>query len=187
MSRLRLKQLAQDGASIGDVVTWDGTAWVPQAPSGGGGGGGITPSYVSARRSAALTWATGTYAAIQWDAEDSDTSGYHSTTSNTSRLVAPATGVYLVGASVTASGTGAIGVSRVLFTVLRNGSTSVGLTNEHTLPAIASGVTFYPDLATSGLVNLTAGDYLEVWYFQNTGVTLTLNNAESGFFMNRIA
>jgi microcystin-dependent protein len=36
---LHLSQLAQDGASVGDIVRWDGTKW---APAGAGGGGGLT-------------------------------------------------------------------------------------------------------------------------------------------------
>jgi hypothetical protein len=37
----RISQLAQSGASDGDVVTWDNTdgEWVPAAPTGGGGSG----------------------------------------------------------------------------------------------------------------------------------------------------
>lgn len=32
MSLPRLKQIDQDGASIGEVVTWDGSRWVPDLP-----------------------------------------------------------------------------------------------------------------------------------------------------------
>jgi hypothetical protein len=37
-----LSQLTQSSATTGQVATWNGTAWVPQTPSGGGSGG--TPS-----------------------------------------------------------------------------------------------------------------------------------------------
>jgi hypothetical protein len=37
-----LSQLTQSSATPGQVATWNGTAWVPQTPSGGGSGG--TPS-----------------------------------------------------------------------------------------------------------------------------------------------
>jgi hypothetical protein len=33
MSNPRLKQLAQDGATLGQVVTWDGSVWAPATPS----------------------------------------------------------------------------------------------------------------------------------------------------------
>lgn len=45
--------ILQDGASTGDVLTWDGSAWGPDAPSGGGvlwtltGGGSGTTSWTS--------------------------------------------------------------------------------------------------------------------------------------------
>ena len=32
------------GSSTNDVLTWNGSAWVSQAPSGGGGGGGSVTS-----------------------------------------------------------------------------------------------------------------------------------------------
>lgn len=35
---LALSDLTQSGAATNQVATWDGTAWVPQTPSGGGGG-----------------------------------------------------------------------------------------------------------------------------------------------------
>lgn len=43
MSRLRLKQLAQDGATNGQVPVWGGAGgWAPGTVSGGGGGGATT-------------------------------------------------------------------------------------------------------------------------------------------------
>lgn len=36
-----LSDLTQSGASTNDVATWNGSAWVPQAPGGGGGGGSV--------------------------------------------------------------------------------------------------------------------------------------------------
>lgn len=36
-SGLNVSELAQSGASTNDVLTWNGSAWVPTAPSGGGG------------------------------------------------------------------------------------------------------------------------------------------------------
>ena len=39
MSRLRLRQLAQDGATVGQVPAWTGTTWAPATPSGGSSGG----------------------------------------------------------------------------------------------------------------------------------------------------
>lgn len=33
MTRLRLAQLDQSAADVGEVVTWDGTVWAPSAPS----------------------------------------------------------------------------------------------------------------------------------------------------------
>jgi hypothetical protein len=40
-----LSDLTQSSATTGQVPTWNGTAWVPQTPSGGGGGGGGVSSW----------------------------------------------------------------------------------------------------------------------------------------------
>lgn len=40
--KVRLAQLANSGANAGDVPQWDGSQWVPAAPTSGGGGGGGT-------------------------------------------------------------------------------------------------------------------------------------------------
>lgn len=40
-TRLKLKQLIQDGASTNDVITWNGTNWAAATPSGGGSSSGI--------------------------------------------------------------------------------------------------------------------------------------------------
>ena len=37
-----LSDVSTDTPNNGDVLTWDGSAYAPQAPSGGGGGGGIS-------------------------------------------------------------------------------------------------------------------------------------------------
>jgi hypothetical protein len=37
---IALGDITQSGATTNQVATWNGTAWVPQTPSGGGGGGG---------------------------------------------------------------------------------------------------------------------------------------------------
>jgi hypothetical protein len=50
-----LAQITQSGAAVGQVATWNGTAWSPQTPSGGGGGGGGTPSAHAASHASAGT------------------------------------------------------------------------------------------------------------------------------------
>lgn len=38
MTAIRPSQIRQAGASVDDVLAWDGTEWAPGAPSGGGSG-----------------------------------------------------------------------------------------------------------------------------------------------------
>jgi hypothetical protein len=60
MSKLRPYQIAQDGASVGDVLVWNGSQWVPDAPSGGGGGGGGSAAIVAATVVPTATRTSGT-------------------------------------------------------------------------------------------------------------------------------
>lgn len=39
---INLSQITQSGATVGQVPTWNGTAWVPKTPTTGGGSGGTT-------------------------------------------------------------------------------------------------------------------------------------------------
>lgn len=44
--------LAQSGATTNQVLTWNGTAWIPASPAGGGGGGGLTTIHITGATSA---------------------------------------------------------------------------------------------------------------------------------------
>jgi len=68
------------------------------------------------RNSSNTSIVTATFTTLTWDTEEFDTDGFHSTTSNTHLLTAPASGRYLVLASVAwaASGAGGARVVRIL-------------------------------------------------------------------------
>src|SRR5262249_859704 len=103
-------RLIPAGGTTGQALAKvDGTdynvSW--QTISGGGGGTG-SALFSGARVRKSGTQAVGTDTVITWDVEDYDTSNYHSTVTNTSRMTAPLTGVYDILASLDWSAAGFI-------------------------------------------------------------------------------
>jgi len=119
--------------------------------------------------SAAISIASGVNAAITFDSERYDDASYHSTSVNTSRLTIPLAGRYLIGAHIAfaAHVTGA----RYLQLRLNNG-TFLAL---QATQALTGGAVTYLSLATA--YNLAAGDYIEVFPFQDSGVALDVTSA----------
>lgn len=111
---------------------------------------------------------TATYAPVTFESEAWDNRSMHSTVSNTSRLVAPVAGKYRVSATITftanTSGARAINFRVNGSTTQRYGTISV--------PASTGGLA--TQLSTSTELDLAAGDYVEVWAYQNSGGDLTL-------------
>lgn len=99
-----------------------------------------------------------TYTALTFDSERHDVGGYHSTSSNTSRLTVPETGYYHIKISVgLASGTGHRYVK-----IRKNGTTDIA--GDVTFGT--GGTNFLHD-STSAL--LTSGDYVEALVYQASG------------------
>lgn len=132
---------------------------------------GIPPG-VRVRNSAAQSIAHNTWTSLTFDTEDRDPDGYHSTSSNTSRLTVPAglSGWYgYAGAAEIQNGTNQVGIR-----VLRDGATRVG--SEDLRDQTSSNPT---RVQTSGYIYLEANQYLELQVWQNSGGALnSVNNAE---------
>ena len=111
--------------------------------------------------------ATNTFTALTYNSEDFDTDGFHSTSSNTSRLTVPTGlgGKYSIKAqlewNVNATGIRAL-------KIYKNG-TAVKASTE----AVPSS-TVYVGLVMSTDLELAAGDYIELYAFQNIGTNLTV-------------
>lgn len=107
--------------------------------------------------------ATGVYTAITFDSERYDTDGMHSTSSNTSRITINQDGKYHVGACVSY----APHVTGQRFvTIYLNGTTYIAYTRPVSDAADGSYTTLACDYQFS------AGDYIEVRMYQNTGGNL---------------
>lgn len=109
---------------------------------------------------------SGTDTLVTFDSERWDTSSMHSTASNTGRIYAPVAGIYDLKAHLNfaANGTG----QRYAFFKV-NGSRIVALTTQ---PANATIITA---VNPSSEVKLNAGDYVEVWAWQNSGGALNIS------------
>jgi hypothetical protein len=106
--------------------------------------------------------ANGTPGAITYDAQQLDTYGGHSTTVNSSRYVAQATGWYFIKAGVVfaSSVTG----NRTL-QLYKNGTAYT-----YSWVAVPAAGTFNdPGIESAALVQLNTGDYVEAWAGQNSG------------------
>ena len=150
----------------GQVLTADSTAatglkWA--TPSSG-----TTFKGVSVYQSGAGTQSisNNTLTALTFDLEDFDTDGFHSTTTNTSRITIPTgmTGYYLISTNVSwqANATG-----------LRAGTIRKNNSDIAYYPDISAiSASAYPGYSFSTVLYLTAADYLEVFVSQTSGGSL---------------
>ncbi len=126
-------------------------------------GGGNPEVGARAYNSGAQSISNNTTTAVTFDSESYDTSGIHSTSSNTSRLTAPTAGKYLISGNACFDANAA-GVR--LFHVYVNGF-MVASDRPTSIGAI---------FGTCGSVNtvysMNAGDYAELYVFQNSGGSL---------------
>lgn len=124
-------------------------------------------SGATAYRSTAQSITNATFTAVLFDAESADTDTYHSTSSNTSRLTVPATGMYRVTYDA-AFAVGAGGAERS-FWVAINGAGGASA-NRYAITSTGPNV---PNARNASIdLPLTAGDYVELWCYQDSGGAL---------------
>lgn len=121
--------------------------------------------------SANISLTTGTLTLLTFNSEYYDLSGWHSTASNTSRLTVPVDGKYFFWACVqfAANGTG----TRILYLRV-NGTTYFGMQHNPTTEVAFAHIT-----CVTGMVSLSASDYVEVLAYQNSGSTLNAEQASN--------
>lgn len=154
----------------------DGTgAWsVPAGSGGGSGGSGGSFSGCLAYHSTTQNVASGVWTVIALDSESFDTGSFHSTASNTSRLVAPSTGYYLIHGAV-AFPLNSSGYRTLQFrkNAAGNSASGTGLSYRE-YPTNGAGQAI-PEI--NEIVYLTAGDYIELFAYQTSGSTLAVTVA----------
>lgn len=109
---------------------------------------------------------------LTFDSEEFDSDAYHSTSSNTSRITIPTGlgGKYLVGCKVEFAGN-ATPARFVRF--LKNGASVRASMVTEPSPTAATTA----DLMAETILDLAAGDYVEVLVFQNSGGPLNVGSA----------
>ena len=150
LSRLGIGSSAQVLTVTGGVPVWATPA------------SGSTFSGCSVYNSAAQTIANVTTTTFTWNSEYFDTDSYHSTSSNTSRITIPSgkTGKFLLFFNLFYdSGSGLTNIN-----IAKNGS-NIGRYDQN------MGLT--KTQSVTEVLNLTAGDYLELTIYQTTGGNLT--------------
>ena len=110
-----------------------------------------------------------TYTVITWDSEDFDTDGYHSTSSNTSRITIPSgkSGKYLFNGGIyfdNATGTGFRELA-----LYKNGTKFRAFFADTS----GGGATAYPAPQVNIVVEAVATDYFQLYARQNSGTNVT--------------
>lgn len=140
------------------------------------GGGATSFVGVKATRSAAYSMASGTPTAYPFDAESFDTDTFHDTGTNPSRLTIPSgkAGKYLVGGCAGISNLSA-SATRFFIDLRVNGTLATGSRLQH--DGLSTG--HDPVGQCSTILDLSVGDYVELFYFHDTGSSETAdtNNA----------
>jgi len=125
-----------------------------------------------------------TVTAVTWDVETFDTDGMHDNSTNNTRLTAVVTGKYLVGAHITYFENTTNG----RFLGIRKNGSEYYSGNENQTPD--TGSNFHDGIHTAALVDLSAGDYVEVMTSQRSGVTLNIlynSNPKNSFWMTLVS
>ena len=148
----------------GQVLTADSTAstglaWATPASS--------SPTFVGCAifGTGTQTITNNTQTAITWNSENFDTDGFHSTSTNTSRITIPAgkAGKYLISGLIEVSNTT---TGNWQLSIYKNGSINRGFT----LDSDDS----YPSVQLSHVLDLIATDYVEIFIWQNSGTSQTI-------------
>lgn len=137
--------------------------------------------YCVTRNSTTQSLTTATMTPVVCDTDDDDGQAMHSTSSNTSRIVAPANGFY-IGTATVSFASNATGV-RIL--TLRKNSGGVGTAGTQLGYVELSAASAIHYMQVTGLIYLGATDYLELFAYQNSGGAL--NAQVANFSVVRIA
>lgn len=131
----------------------------------------LSPPLCVLRQTTTQSIPTGAFTSLLFQTEDADTDNMHSTSTNTSRLTAVTAGWYQLSGQVghgTASIMGRRGCLWAVNGTAKNGSQAL-------TTAVGTGSGGTVQVATTMLVFLNVGDYVELQAYQDTGAALSTN------------
>lgn len=133
-------------------------------------------------RTSVQTIATGAFDDLEWNGEDYDQGGWHSTSLNTERIAVPAAAVgrkLLVTACVRFDGVNTTGVREV---EIRHYDSGDNLLATPAKAYVRAAATTGPDVAicAAAMVVMSEGDYLIVAAFHNATVDCDINGGSTG-------
>jgi len=161
--------------TTGQVLTADTTVSPYKVKWATAGAAGFVGCRLTKSSAQSISNATNTF--ITWDTESYDTDGFHSTSSNTSRITIPTGkgGKYLFHWTwnLGNNATGYRGID-----LIKNGSTNL---NASTLQ-VPQPTTGYNGGTASTICELVATDYVEIQFYQNSGGNLNWNSGTDTVF-----
>lgn len=141
------------------------------------GNTGAAPAFRGCRvkRTAVQSIADNALVPIAWDAEDFDTSSFHDTVTNNSRMTIPASVAYAELTLQTGYAVNSDFNTRYA-DIYKNGATIMAISrSENTTAGKGEGQ------ITTGPIAVTAGDYFEARVYQTSGAALNLDHATAWF------
>lgn len=123
----------------------------------------------------AQTIANNSLTAVTWETENWDTNSFHSTSTNTSRITIPAGlgGLYQVNGFISFQSGSATGTRDVYMGV--NGG------NYYAAGRIQGNASHELIVSVNAVLQLAAGDYVEIFVYQNSGASTTIPITSGGY------
>jgi hypothetical protein len=162
---------SNDQVLTADSSTATGLKWATPASGSTFVGAGVYST-------SATSLSNGTQTAITWNSEEFDTDGFHSTSTNTSRMTIPAgkAGKYLITA-IWGQDSGSSAGNQRLIQIRKNG-TSIRQSDTDIQP--------YGTYSISSVVDAAVSDYFEIFAYQDSGSTFSTSTGIStaNFFIS---
>ncbi len=131
----------------------------------------LSPPMFRGHQSAAQAVASNTYTAISLNVTDVDTDGGHSNVTNNSRYTCQVPGWYLVeGFAALQNTTAAQSILEVTMALNSTGGTPTSVYGLTTW--VVKGANSFTAASGSGMLHMSAGDYLEIWCWQDSGTSI---------------
>lgn len=145
--------------------------------------------YCSVQNNTTQSISTASWTAATFDTDNSDAYSMHSTSSNTSRIIAPAAGLYIVTANFAFASNGT-GTRKAQLRKNAAGVSTSGTSLGHTGGAPQTALQYFGSI--SAIVQLAASDYVELFVYQDSGGSLatvasTSTNLFHGVMVARFA